>query len=282
MNWKICKDLGGIALAVGVCVGAYWLNGRAWELGFHHPEHGMMQCQGWAFFILVPAWLSVILLIHSPPRKEKATGPSVWEVIVFTIAIFSMVFSCMGGFTLWPAVAIVVVTIVVAAVLTQPKQAGGATWWVIGRSAITAVLFMTTWYLAASMLRQGLHGFGERLEEKVDDDRLIAWAEEVIAECKQGKDVHTGYNPIFAEKIPEFIHDLMGGHPERTRVMVVLMQNDTYVTVATSMNQSLQITVRPSRAPREPGVGLPAWLVRDAHGFEWRPGVYVDLAGNFR
>jgi hypothetical protein len=282
MSWKTWKAIGGIVLAVGACVGAFFLNALAWQMGFSYPENGLMPCHGWAFLILVPAWGSVLLLIETPPRKEKATGPRVWEILFAVIALFSMFFSCYGCYATWPGVVVVVLLIVVFAVLIEPKDAVGATWWLIGRAAVTAVLFMITWYLAATMLRQGIRGFGERMEAKVDDDRLIAWAEEVIAERKRQKDVQPWQNALAAEKIPDFMHDLMGGQPERTRVTVVLTPNDAYVTVATSVSQTLQITIRPSRAPRERGSGLPAWLIREADGFEWRAGIYVDTAGNFR
>jgi hypothetical protein len=60
------------------------------------------------------------------------------------------------------------------------------------------------------------------------------------------------------------------------------MLNESHVASASSVNQALQITVRPSRAPHECGPGPPKWLLRDATGFESRTGIYIDTLGNFR
>jgi hypothetical protein len=248
-----------------------------------------MPCYSGTILILPVAWLSVLLLFKVRLRKDrpnqpgtKSTGPTAAELIIGTFAVFSVFFGCMGCYALWPGILLFVAGTISLAGLFQAKVAGGSAWWVVGRGVFTTLTFTLTWYFCATMPSAVMHGFGDRIEAQVGEDRLFTWASEMIAETKPGKEGPITREHVKREEIPDFIHELMGNELERTRVDVVLTSNDSYVTIASSINQALQITVRPSRAPHERGPGPPQWLLRDAAGFEWRPGIYIDTLGNFR
>lgn len=281
MGWKgIGKELGWIVVPSGLCLGALLLHARAWHRGYSNPELGvLMGCQGVSFFILLAAWVWVsIVLFTIQVKKEKSTDGRLGT----TTALFLTVSGCFGCYPLWPVV-LFLVALLLMPLTSRRKDSLGPNWRIVVlRAGITALLFTLTWYLCATVKKQALHGFGERIEAMVGEDHLIGWATEVIAARQQGKPQDANTAPLAREEVPNFIHDLMGGEPKRTHVEVHIDGKNAYVTVTNSAQEAFRITIRPSRVAHDPGSFLPHWWVKESAGFEWRPGIDLDTLGNFR
>jgi hypothetical protein len=230
------------------------------------------------------------------------------------IACLLTVPGCLGCYALWP-VALFVPVVLLLALLSSGKSAGGPDWRLIRRAGVTGLLFVLTWYECATVKRQALHGFAERVESRVSEEQLFAWVGAVIAAEKKrplavaavvGLGSSPGQGGLIAlpalsaggiqaerprhlppgmltrDEIPTFIHDLIGHFPETTRVEVRLDRGDPYVAVFNSSLEAFRITVRPSRRPHERSPFPPRWLIQELDGLQWRPGIFFDTAGNFR
>jgi hypothetical protein len=276
---SIGRELAPVAFPLGVCLGALLLNARAWHVGRDAPGHGLMPLYLGCLFLLLLAWLSVLLLFRAVTEKEKPSGLTVADVIV----LFLTMPACAGCYGLWPFVLLVWAFLFLAvALFAGRKDANSRDWPLTRRAGLTAVLFLLTWYHCATAKRQALHGFADRIEATVREDRLLDWAAEVMAGRKAGKDSDASGHFLERDEIPAFVHDLMGGVPQRTRVVVHVKGAGPHVSIATSAQESLRITVRPSRAPHQRGPFPPPWVFQESAGLPWRPGIYLDTLGNFR
>jgi hypothetical protein len=281
MNWNtLGREACGIAFPLGVCLGASFVRAQAWRLGSRWPQNGYMPCYVWSFLLLMLAWLSVVWVFRAGVSRDKPGGVTVADVLV----CFLTVVGCIGCYPLWPIVLCLLTMVVVALVETRKGVLGPAWKPLAVRAAITGLLFVFTWYQCATTRRQALRGFAHRIETLVGEDRLLAWASEQIAaaKAKQKKLPDANRNDLKPEEIPDFVHDLMGGVPARTRVVVQLDRPDPSVAIFNSSQEAFRVTVRPSRQLHEYADFPPHWWVQETAGVQWRPGIYLDTAGNFR
>jgi hypothetical protein len=274
----LLRDWYRVALTLGLCAAAFVFNARAWRLGYADPGKGFLPFLMGNFFLLALTWLSVFTAFRSERPIAPPSGMQLGDVIVLVLTAPG----CLGCYPLWPAVLLVMLLVRVG-VVVHGRATLGPGWRLIAlRAGIVSVLFLLTWYECATTRRQALRGFAARLEDRAREGQLLDWAAEVIEarkkEVLQGQPPGRPPPPVEA---PDFVHELVGGSPEQTRVQVHVEAGDPYVSVYTSVQESFQITLRPSRAAHE--LGPPArWLGGEMAGIEWRPGIYLDLAGNFR
>src|SRR5205823_8648626 len=118
--------------------------------------------------------------LASALRKEILAGLTVADLLL----MFLTMFGCVGCYPLWP-VALGVMTLCIFMLASRtpgldPRR--------VRQAGVTAVLFLLTWFECASVYQVSLQGFAERVEERVGEAKLMAWAEELIAARKQRKD----------------------------------------------------------------------------------------------
>lgn len=274
MKWKgVWIEVCPLLLPLGVCLWAFFAHHMAWQLGYAHPEVGLMGCFLGSAFALGLAWLSVYLAFRRAVQKEVSAGLHVGDLLVG----FLTMFGCVGCYPLWP-VALGVMTLYVLPLTSrtaclEPRR--------VRQAGITAFLFLLTWFECATLYPEALQGFSERVEERVGEARLMAWAEEIIAARKLRKHAPDGDPFLAREQIPEFAHDLLGGRLDKTRVEVRLWGGDPSVSIASTANHAFRVTIRPSRRPHEDGPPA-CWFGPGLTGLEWRPGIFLDTVGNFR
>jgi hypothetical protein len=274
MKWKsVWMEVRPLLFPIAVCAWALFAHQRAWQLGYAHPEVGLMGCLMAGAFALGLAWLSVYLKFRKAVRKEISAGLHVGDLLVGFLAMLG----CIGCYPLWP----VALCVMALYVLALTSRTAGLEPRKVRQAGLTCALFLLTWFECASLYPEALQGFAERLDKRVGEVRIMAWAEEVIAARKRRKDAADGDPFLAREEIPEFAHDLMGGRPDKTRVEVRLWSGDSCVTIASTANHAFRVTIHTSRRPHEDGPPA-CWFSPGLTGLQWRPGIFLDTVGNFR
>ncbi len=268
-----------VALAVAACTAAVLLNLRAWQVGRDAREMGLLGCYLAGAVVLGLAWLSVFGALRAEVSKENLRrGVSVADLL----GLMATIPGCLGCYALWPAAALLMALLFVALALSKdfpgPDRKGA-----LLRVGLASVLFLVTWYEIATITSRALHGLGERIDATVGEERLMAFAADAIASRRQARLGEAGEDRFLKQdEIPDDIHALIGHQPAWTRVDVRFEGGDPYVTISNNTQDAFRIEVRPSRTLHEPGVAFLAWCAQDTAGLQWRPGIYLDTAGNFR
>jgi hypothetical protein len=272
MGWKrVCSEWAWVALALGVCLGAFFLQGRAWRVGYEANCFGLLGCQALRCLLLLLGCMTVVAAFRAlagKPGLADATGLTIPELAVIVLLLPG----CVGLYPLWVIVLPVLMLVLLlwtVALHFSEKGAHRPAGLAVVRAGLAVVLFTLTWYFCASTTRQALHGLGERLEAEGGADRFLAWAAEVIATHKDGQ--HGGR--LTPDEIPDFVDDLMGPF-QGVRSVGVESSGDPCVTLYTGGSAyHFVIRLRPSRARHGPWSW---WLGEVAGELEWRPG--IDLA----
>jgi hypothetical protein len=271
MGWKrTWNDWMPVAMAAGLCLGAFLLNAGAWQAGYRASWSALGGCNMLRIPLLLLAWVAVFSVFEGAARTEKPAGPSAGSVLR-NIGLFLLVPACFSCQFLWTLV-LLVLTAAVVALFSVRKDASPTTWkWTVLRFVLVSLLFTLTWYLCASTTRQALHGLGVRIADKGVEDRLRDWAAEVIAAVKQGRH-HYRYT---YDEVPDFVDDLMGPIPGWPIVHVDTYAQDPYIAIANGSGYAFQITICPSCIAQKPQ----PWWVPEWTRLEWRPGIYLETAG---
>jgi hypothetical protein len=270
MGWKrLWDDWKAIAIAVVVCLGAFLLNGRAWQAGYRASWSALGGCNLLRLPLVGVAWWTVFAVIEAAAKIEKP--PPGKTSVLRNLGWVLGVAVCLSCQFLWPVLLLALISLVVTVMTYRKDQIRSAWKEAVLRSFLVVLLFTLTWYLCASTTRQALYGLGARIEALNAEDRLRAWAVEVIAAVQQKKHPgHYAYN-----EVPDIVDDLMGRIPGWPYVVVVAEAPDPYVEISNASGYSLRITVCPSCPAQEPQ----PWWVPEWTRMEWRPGIYLETAG---
>jgi hypothetical protein len=272
MGWRrVCSEWTWVALALGTCLGAFFVQTRAWRVGYEANCIGLLGCQALRCLLLLVGCVTAVAALRATSGKlapAVGTGLTVLDLAVIVLLLPG----CMGLNPFWivvlPVLTLVLLLRVVALRLSG-NDADRPPGLAVMRAGLVVVLFTVTWYFCASTTRQALHGLGERLEAEGGADRFLAWAAEVIA---AHKGVRQG-GQLAPEEIPDFVDDLMGPF-QGVRSVRVDEYGDPSVTLYTGGSAyHFTIRLRPARVRRGP---WPWWLGEVAGELEWRPG--IDLA----
>jgi len=293
-----------LSILIAAIVGAFALNAWARELGNNYPERGFLAgCRVLCLPVMAVFWLLICSQLALDSGK-KMPGPAKAGGTLVTLLTVP---GCCGCYPIWPVV-LGLLLIVVGLATYQNREIIGPSWkWVALRSFLYVAIYIVAWFQCATAKQQSLRGFGERVERVAGEERLRDWVATTIESRKKAQQVvlptavglivsHDSFAAVAvlmsvqigedhqhltAEEIPEFVHDLMGHRPTWTRVEVYLRNDDPYVTIFNSSQEAFCAEVRPSRRIHEHGFSPIPWAP-GFDGFEWRPGIYLNTAGNFR
>jgi hypothetical protein len=279
MNWKRSLSEWKSVIA-GIVFGgaALLLYYRAWHLGYDANAMGLLGSNLIRLIVLLLAWAALAIDFKAEASKVPTAHPRAISAagVVGGFLIFP---GCVGCYPIWPAILLLLLALLFVGRIRPRFSENGASEATdqqlarrdVARIGIGILLFTLTWYLCASTTRQALRGLGERIGDKVGEEKLIDWAKTVIA-AHQGNDKSPRLEP---DEIPKFIDDLMG--PGQGIKMVGLggWGAEPCVTIHTGTSAySFRIDICPSRKSKEP----PMWLFGD-DGSEWRPGIFVGTEG---
>jgi hypothetical protein len=269
-TWKtVCKEWLRVVPALVVCLGGFFNYTRAWYVGNGASAIGLLGCHFLSLLLLILSWGSVVIVFRAEVSKEQLARnkATTFDAVILAFFIGS---GCMGCYPLWPAVLVLLATTFLYAMVfarTEDRLPRRAAL----RGGVALLLFALTWYFCASTSRQAYRGLGERIEARGGADRLRAWAEELIDECKQGK-----RQPRFDRtELPDWIDELLGPFQGVKGVFVYgADQDDPSVVLYTGGSAyHFQITVHPKRRERNP----PLWWFGSES--EWQPGIYLGIGG---
>jgi hypothetical protein len=159
-----------------------------------------------------------------------------------------------------------VLIVVVLGLAGFAKVRRGPAWKVLTlHAALSASLFMITWHECSTTTERFLNGFGTRIDDSCGADRLMAWAQEIIAKppAKDG-------GLLSASDYPEFILDLMNSPDTRWPDGWVAgpAGEQATVVIANGSGYGFGITIRPSGSENGPATGGTMRIT-------WRRGLFL-------
>jgi hypothetical protein len=271
-QWK------SVIACVAFCGAAFFLYERAWNVGYAADAMGLLGNNFLRLILLLLAWAALAMDFKAQVSKVKTRDPRATSTagMVGGFLIFP---GCMGCYPIWPAILLLLLAILFLAQF-RPSFSEAGTETPAGnrlkgldvlRMGIGILLFTLTWYLCASTTRQALLGLGERIGDKVGEEKMFDWARSVLAK-HQGDDKKPFVEP---DEIPDFIKDLMGRFQGVQSVGLGGWGAEPCVTIYTGTSAySFRISICPSRISQ----GGPPWWFGD-DGSEWRPGIFVGTQG---
>jgi hypothetical protein len=260
MNWPdVGKRWGPLLAGVGLCAASFGLNARARQAGTQARWAMLLPCHLFAVLVLLLAWWVVYNALAAgwPVPPDRSFGRRLLGLAGGVL----IVAACCSLYPVLPVVAIVLPLFLGA--LFARRQALGPQWkGIVLRAALAVLLFEATWYECATRSWQAMLGLGERIETHGGSERLMAWAQEVLAATPPNEG-----RTLLANEVPDFVVDMMGRIPGWP-VVYVYNDEEPKVWIVNGSGYGFGITVRPKHMDDEVS---PWW----AGEYRWRPGVYL-------
>lgn len=279
MDWKrLAREWKSVIAGIVFCGVSLLLYYRAWHLGYDADAMGLLGSNLVRLIVLLLARAALAIDFKAEASKIQTAHPRATSA-ADAVGGFLIFPGCMGCFAIWPAILLLLMGFLLIGRIRPGFSDSGAgagdekrlAWRDTGRIGVGILLFTLTWYLCAATTRQSLRGLGERIGDKVGEERLIEWAKTVLA-THQGDDKPPHIEP---QEIPNFIDDLMGPGQGIRMVHLGGWGAEPCVTIHTGTSAySFRISICPSRTSQAPA---PWWLGDD--GSEWRPGILVGTEG---